>query len=91
MVSKGVEALAHLKEYAAEVKLLNELLAQRFWRRGKRGSWYDRRALSTITYLSKTEGKKRKNNKVLREALIGLREALEDDDTHIGAYSSPFT
>ncbi|KAF9025775.1 hypothetical protein BDZ89DRAFT_1068019 [Hymenopellis radicata] len=83
MVSKGAEALAHLKEYAAEVKLLNELLAQRFWRRGKRGSWYDRRALSTITYLSKTEGKKRKNNKVLREASVGLREALEDDDTHI--------
>lgn len=84
MVSKGTEALGHLKEYQAEVDLLNELLGQRFWRRGKRGHWYERRALVTITYLSKSEGKKRKNNKVLRRALDELREGLDDDDTHIG-------
>ncbi|KIY72043.1 hypothetical protein CYLTODRAFT_389217 [Cylindrobasidium torrendii FP15055 ss-10] len=83
MVGKGSEALGHLKEYQAEVDILNELLGQRHWRRGRRGRWYERRALVTITYLSKVEGKKRKNNTVLRRARAELVQALEDEDTHI--------
>ncbi|KAK0463511.1 VRR-NUC domain-containing protein [Desarmillaria tabescens] len=83
MVEKYARALGQLKEYEAEVETLGELLDQRFWRRGKRGSWYDRRALVEITYLSKVEGKKSKSRPKLRIAMEHLKDALQDDDTHL--------
>ncbi|KAG7448357.1 uncharacterized protein BT62DRAFT_767164 [Guyanagaster necrorhizus] len=83
MVEKYARALGQLKEYEAEVETLDELLGQRFWRRGKRGSWYDRRALVEIMYLSKVEGKKSKSKPKLRVAMEHLKDALRDEDTHL--------
>ncbi|KAK0482662.1 VRR-NUC domain-containing protein [Armillaria novae-zelandiae] len=83
MVEKYARALGQLKEYEAEVETLDELLGQRFWRRGKRGSWYDRRALVEITYLSKVEGKKSKSRPKLKIAMEHLKDALRDEDTHL--------
>ncbi|KAK0211331.1 hypothetical protein DFS33DRAFT_1252122 [Desarmillaria ectypa] len=83
MVEKYARALGQLKEYEAEVETLDELLGQRFWRRGKRGLWYDRRALVEITYLSKVEGKKSKSKPKLRIAMEHLKNALRDEDTHL--------
>ncbi|PBK93269.1 hypothetical protein ARMGADRAFT_966786 [Armillaria gallica] len=83
MVEKYARALGQLKEYEVEVETLDELLGQRFWRRGKRGSWYDRRALVEITYLSKVEGKKSKSRPKLKIAMEHLKDALRDEDTHL--------
>ncbi|KAK0211693.1 VRR-NUC domain-containing protein [Armillaria fumosa] len=83
MVEKYARALGQLKEYEVEVETLDELLGQRFWRRGKRGSWYDRRAQVEITYLSKVEGKKSKSRPKLKIAMEHLKDALRDEDTHL--------
>ncbi len=83
MVEKYARALGQLKEYEVEVETLDELLGQRFWRRGKRGSWCDRRALVEITYLSKVEGKKSKSRPKLKIAMEHLKDALRDEDTHL--------
>ncbi|KAJ6589891.1 VRR-NUC domain-containing protein [Mycena vulgaris] len=80
IVRKSAQALATLKEFAEEKEVLDLLLAQRFWRRGRRARWYDRRALLQMNYLYKdSDGKKDMN--VLRDARDGIIEALEDDDT----------
>ncbi|KAJ7188703.1 VRR-NUC domain-containing protein [Mycena filopes] len=79
IIRKCSAALATLKEFDGEKKLLDQLLQQRFWRRGSRGNWYDRRALIQMTYLFKNEGIKDMN--VIRDARTGLQEALADDDT----------
>ncbi|KAJ7668675.1 VRR-NUC domain-containing protein [Mycena polygramma] len=80
IVRKCAEALQKLKEYAAEKELLDELLLQRLWRRGRRGAWYDRRALVQMNYLCKTSDGT-KDMDVLREARQGIIEGLADDDT----------
>lgn len=88
MVEKAVAAFAALHEYSEELEVLETLLAQRFWRRGKRGRWYERRALILTTHLSKVvEGEKKKTiPAVLHRARQGLIEALEDDATHLGSF-----
>lgn len=66
--------------------LLRELLAQRSYRRGKRGAWYDRLALLLMTYPSEEEeadgcGEKKKarlKTARLTEALELCETALED-------------
>jgi fanconi-associated nuclease 1 len=72
IVSKGAEALGILKEHAYELEVLEALLSQRRWRRGRRGEWYDRRALILTNHVRRWE-----------EARQGLRQGLEDGDTHI--------
>ncbi|KAF9014179.1 VRR-NUC domain-containing protein [Cyathus striatus] len=75
-------AFATLKEYTLELELVQSLLAQRFWRRGKRAAWYTRRAILQTRYLHKDlDGRIDLN--VLQEALDGIYEALKDNDTGI--------
>ncbi|KAJ7099557.1 VRR-NUC domain-containing protein [Mycena belliarum] len=80
IVRKCGQALATLKEFSYEKDLLDMLLAQRFWRRGRRAAWYDRRALLQMNYLCKN-GDGTKNMDVLRQARDGIIEALGDDHT----------
>ncbi|KAF8582657.1 hypothetical protein K439DRAFT_1413052 [Ramaria rubella] len=57
IVSQGAEMLAILKEYELEAKVLNELLAQDKWLKGRRGAWYDRLALVLMTHFEQTPDK----------------------------------
>ncbi|KAI1794637.1 VRR-NUC domain-containing protein [Ganoderma leucocontextum] len=76
VVSKGAAALGTLKEYEEELKVLETLLAQQRWRRGRRGRWYERRALILMTHLKDEPGR-------YQEAMEVVIAGLEDPDTHI--------
>ncbi|KAJ3844806.1 hypothetical protein F5878DRAFT_600961 [Lentinula raphanica] len=91
---KVAEAHALLHQYEKELEVLRSLLDQRFWRRAKRGKWYERRALVQDRHLpslykkraeqhawskQKLDEKKFQLSQELRE---GLYEAMEDKDTH---------
>lgn len=76
IVYKGAHALGLLHEYAAELQVLEELLAQKRWRRGKRGQWHERRALILMTHFPK-------DTETHERAMDVVIEALEDDDTHL--------
>ncbi|KAG5653529.1 hypothetical protein H0H81_012470 [Sphagnurus paluster] len=82
---KVMRALATLKLYQEELNVVEALLGQTFWRRGKRAKWYERRAILQTRYLCFEEhsGEKRTNIDVLHQAMAGLRQALEDEDTGI--------
>ncbi|KAH8099575.1 VRR-NUC domain-containing protein [Cristinia sonorae] len=67
---KGSAALATLKDYEIEYDLLDALLNQRRWRRGRRGRWYERQALILEKHL--------RNPAKARETII---KGLEDEDT----------
>ncbi|KAM6500213.1 VRR-NUC domain containing protein [Amanita muscaria] len=82
MLHHASRCFATFKEYQAEYDLIQDLLGQRFYRRGSRAKWYERRAILQMMYLSKTEGRKRDQD-VLRQALVGVKEALADEDTGI--------
>ncbi|KAJ7169072.1 VRR-NUC domain-containing protein [Mycena crocata] len=80
ILRKCTHALATLKDFVYEKEVLDMMLMQRFWRRGRRARWYERRALLQMNYLCKnSEGKKDPN--VFREARDGIIEALADADT----------
>ncbi|KAJ7270030.1 VRR-NUC domain-containing protein [Mycena haematopus] len=82
IVRKCGQAFATLKEWEEEMRVLDALLDQRLWRRGRRGGWYDRRALLQMNYLSKnSDGTK--NMDVLSGARDGIVEALKDPDIAI--------
>jgi fanconi-associated nuclease 1 len=76
-VQKGAEALGILKDYDRELEVLEDLLNQRRWRRGRRGKWYERRALVLIRYGDQSP-------ETLRRAMLGLIDSLNDPDTHLG-------
>ncbi|KAI0306703.1 hypothetical protein B0F90DRAFT_1814554 [Multifurca ochricompacta] len=76
IVQKGAEALGTLKEYDRELEVLEALLNQRRWRRGRRGKWYERRALVLTRYGDKSP-------ETLRRAMRGLIDSLHDRDTHL--------
>ncbi|KAJ7686535.1 VRR-NUC domain-containing protein [Mycena rosella] len=80
IMRKCAHALATLKEFVYEKELLDMLLGQRYWRRGRRAGWYDRRALLQMNYLVKDSNGSKDMN-VLRDARDGIIEALEDEDT----------
>ncbi|KAG2138284.1 hypothetical protein DEU56DRAFT_871302 [Suillus clintonianus] len=73
LVGKGAHALGILGEYEYELRVLESLLAQKRWRRGRRGRWHERRALILEKYAARND-----------DALDACVEALKDDDTHIG-------
>lgn len=50
LVCKGAHALGILGEYEYELRVLESLLAQKRWRRGRRGRWHERRALILERY-----------------------------------------
>ncbi|TFK36369.1 VRR-NUC domain-containing protein [Crucibulum laeve] len=82
VANKTANAYGSLKEYQAEFDTIQALLSQRFWRRGKRGKWYKRRALIQTDYLSKDPNvPKVKDRNILVQAYDGLLEALNDEDT----------
>lgn len=72
VVCKGSAALGMLGEHEYELEVLETLLAQRRWRRGRRGRWHERRALLLMKF------------KEFERAKKAVIEALEDEDTHIG-------
>jgi len=79
IVQKGAEALGILKEYDRELEVLEALLNQRRWRRGRRGKWYERRALVLTRYCDKCP-------ETLGRAVRGLLDSLNDRDTHLGEW-----
>ncbi|EMD38241.1 hypothetical protein CERSUDRAFT_93772 [Gelatoporia subvermispora B] len=76
LVCKCSFALGILKQYDRELEVLEALLAQRRWRRGRRGRWYDRRACILSTHFEQTE-------QTVMRTMSGVRDALIDDDTHL--------
>ena len=95
----GAAAFGVLKDHDREISILEELLAQTRWRRGKRGLWYDRMALILMHHKAKAarqnvltdvdipDGKGKKSGeeeKVLSKAMDVILRGLHDEDTHIG-------
>lgn len=84
VIAKGAEQLAILHEYDREMVVLNDLIAQQHWRRGKKGKWYDRRALVLTTHLckglaqSKLPNEVEKRTQLLTCALEGIKVGLDD-------------
>ncbi|KAI0076777.1 hypothetical protein K474DRAFT_1644316 [Panus rudis PR-1116 ss-1] len=82
IVCKGASALGTLKEYTTELEVLESLLAQRRWRRGRRGRWHERRALLLMTHIGKGDGEESVES-IWKRAYEAVVEGLEDEDTHI--------
>ncbi|KAF8447634.1 VRR-NUC domain-containing protein [Boletus edulis BED1] len=76
IICKGSAALGILGEHERELEVLEALLAQKRWRRGQRGRWYERRALILSTHFPDDE-------ETMERALDAVMEALVDTDTHI--------
>ncbi|PCH37697.1 hypothetical protein WOLCODRAFT_113993 [Wolfiporia cocos MD-104 SS10] len=78
VVCKASSALGPLKEWAYELRVLEDLLGQRRWRRGRRGRWHERRVLllTKREFIEQTPA-------ACKRALAAVKEALEDADTHI--------
>lgn len=100
LLGKVAAAYALLHKYHEELEVLQLLLDQRFWRRAKRGAWYDRRALVNAVHLERALNSKAKENQWTKDYLKtqkrplweatrqGLYEALNDSDTHLGTSCS---
>ncbi|KIK55162.1 hypothetical protein GYMLUDRAFT_76710 [Collybiopsis luxurians FD-317 M1] len=94
LLGKVAEAYALLHEFEEELKILESLIEQRFWRAAKRGKWYERRALVKDHHLPKALKLQAEQNGWTKEHLAlrkkevweqtrqNLYEALEDEDTH---------
>lgn len=89
MVSKAATALRTLKEYKAELEVIEHLLSQRFWSRGKRGNFYERRAVLLRHLTGQANGDEKAD--WLWKNVEGLKEALLDVDTGIGAYCKQYS
>ncbi|KAG6887392.1 hypothetical protein C0992_012438 [Termitomyces sp. T32_za158] len=83
--SHAMQALAALKLYAEENTVVEALLQQPFWRQGRRARWYERRALLHTNYLCRDPDpeEKKKDLNVLHRAMEGIKEALNDEETHL--------
>lgn len=81
VVYKGVYVLGRLHKHEREAEVLRSLLAQRVFRRGRRGDWYDRLALITAHYPPSTAPNAVRKAK--REALATSVQGIEDPDTHL--------
>lgn len=76
IVYKGAGVLARLKLREREKQVLQALLDQKVFRRGRRGDWYDRLALVTALYSDdQRKGK--------RQALEISVRGMQDPDTHL--------
>ncbi|KAF8237701.1 hypothetical protein L208DRAFT_1388872 [Tricholoma matsutake] len=73
------DALRTLRDYQGEAEVLEALLGQRYWRRRKRGAWYERRAILQTRYLCQIDGVK--DDSMLLQTMEGVQEALKDEDT----------
>lgn len=75
-----------MKEYESELAVVNDLLSQPFWRRGKRSAWYDRRAIIQGHLTRAAESKEAKHD-LQWQTLEGVKKALMDEDTSLGKLS----
>ena len=71
IVCKARHALGSLGEYEYELEVIEHLLTQVRWRRGRRGVWHDRRVLLLTRYLKDPE-----------RAKDAAEEGLKDMFTH---------
>ena len=83
MIHKALKVVAKLKDYEFELKVLEALLDQRFWCRGKRAKWYTRQAIA-LGHLAAKEKELSKKRHLQLRILEGIKAALLDDDTGIG-------
>lgn len=87
VVSKGAGVLARFKLHTREKEVLEALLAQRYFRRGKRGEWHDRLALIVAQYsLASTAPPSSSSTAKTQSKMAALRIAvagIEDPDTHL--------
>lgn len=83
MLHKATKALGTLKEYRLELKIINDLLSQTFWRRSKRAPCYERRAI-ILGHLTRQAGTEEVKQELLLQTLEGVKEALQDEDTTLG-------
>jgi len=77
MVHKAATAYATLKEHHRELSIIEELLGQTYWRKGKRAAWYERRALILEKYISS-------DYELIKN---GILQALADNFIGIGMFS----
>jgi Fanconi-associated nuclease 1 len=85
-----VHCLGLLKEYDYQVKILEALLGQERWRRGKRGEWHERLAIIKQTHLCKVQKnglKQEVDMKLIAEARECVIAAIQDESIHIGLSS----
>lgn len=82
VVWKGTTILARLHEYDREASMLQDLLSQSCFRRGKRGEWYDRLALVTMHHL------KGDKDELREQALQLCKEGLAHPWTHLIYHNS---
>ena len=71
IVCKARHSLGSLGEYEYEREVIENLLTQVRWRRGRRGAWHDRRVLLLARYLKDPE-----------RAKSAAEEGLKDSFTH---------
>ncbi|SPO26486.1 uncharacterized protein UTRI_04075 [Ustilago trichophora] len=76
VVYKGATVLARFKLREREKEVLQALLNQKVFRRGRRGEWYDRLALITALY---SEDQRKGKREALRISVKGM----QDPDTHL--------
>lgn len=60
------------------------LLDQKVWLRGTRAKLYERREILQSRYLCHISDNGLRKDEIRYEALQGVKEALLDDDTHLG-------
>jgi hypothetical protein len=77
IVQKCARMLGILKDHQFELEVLENLLSQRWWQRGQRGKWHERRTLILMTHCGGAEA-------MMRRAMNSAMEGLKDEDTHIG-------
>lgn len=82
LVYKAAYCFGLLKDFSMELKIRTALLRQTRWRRGRRGSWYDRMALIHMTHMGGGDA----NLKKARDILL---EGLEDKLVHLGMFRVP--
>lgn len=81
---KGAHILSRFHEYDREIEVLEALLAQSHYRRGKRGAWYDRLALVLMNHMGNDDedAKKRARKRALKVCVRGL----QDPWTHLSRF-----
>ena len=84
LIYYGANVLAKRHEYRREHEVWTVLLSQKVFRLGKRGEWYDRKALIeqhyTPTAIGDPSDAERRSSK--RQALATCISGLQDPDTH---------
>ncbi|KAI5862102.1 VRR-NUC domain-containing protein [Durotheca rogersii] len=89
IVHKAAQVLGKLKEHGREHELLTEMLGQRLFHPGRRGSWYQRKALLEERYMHALSpapacgGSEAQKKHWRRIAAATCEAALEDRDCHL--------